>query len=415
MSTEAIRQSATADRIGVLDVLRGIALLGMLLVHFNDMTGSATGAAAGVVHRIAELFLDGRFHAMFGILFGVGFAIQLRRAEARGDRFVPRYLRRLAALAVFGLIAEVVFGYNVLLSYAIWGLPLLLVRRWSTAALVVLLVVSAASMSLFAIGRTSYRLATIGEAATREEMRASAASDAAFRQRFDRETDSKEWSTVIAARARNVPFFYTRPFSFLPGNNFALFLIGLIALRLGVFERPAQRRRLIVGAIAFGLASWVITTWALPLIGTPRPPASDAPLLASVLRNQLLLGFRVLRDAWLVFAYIGVVLLLVARDPAWLRRLAPFAWTGRMALTNYMVQVAILDLVRSFYALGLSVGPLAAPVCALTLFAAQAIVSRWWLARHRFGPLEWLWRSVTNWQIAPLRIAASSTAMPLSS
>ena len=104
---------------------------------------------------------------------------------------------------------------------------------------------------------------------------------------------------------------------------------------------------------------------------------------------------------------MGVVLLLVARDRAWLRRLAPLAWTGRMALTNYMIQVAFLDLTFSKYGLGLEVRPLVGLTMAIALFAVDALFSRWWLARFRYGPLEWLWRSATyaSWQ--PLRVAAT--------
>jgi uncharacterized membrane protein len=95
------------DRIEVLDVLRGIALLGMFLVHFND---KATASDAGwgftaAYQRGVSLFFEERFWAMFAILFGVGFAVQLRRAEARGVGFGPTYARRLAALAGFGLFA----------------------------------------------------------------------------------------------------------------------------------------------------------------------------------------------------------------------------------------------------------------------------------------------------------------------
>ena len=116
-------------------------------------------------------------------------------------------------------------------------------------------------------------------------------------------------------------------------------------------------------------------------------------------------GFGLVRDMWLSFAYIGAVLLLVARDRAWLRRLAPLGWTGRMALTNYMIQVAFLDLTFSKYGMGLEVRPLVGLTMAIGLFVVDALFSRWWLARFRYGPLEWLWRSATyaSWQ--PLRVA----------
>ena len=118
-------------------------------------------------------------------------------------------------------------------------------------------------------------------------------------------------------------------------------------------------------------------------------------------------GFGLVRDMWLAFTYIGAVLLLVARDPGWLRRLAAFGWAGRMALTNYMLQIAILDLAFAKYALGLSVTPLVGMTAALALFLANAALSRWWLERFRYGPLEWLWRSFTLWGWQPWRIPVS--------
>jgi uncharacterized protein len=106
-------------------------------------------------------------------------------------------------------------------------------------------------------------------------------------------------------------------------------------------------------------------------------------------------GLGLIREMWLTFTYIGVVLLLVARDPSWVRRFAVFGWTGRMALTNYMIQIAILDLLFSKYALGLEIAPLAGLTLAIVLFLADAAFSRWWLRRFSYGPFEWLWRSIT--------------------
>src|SRR5688572_18841862 len=155
-SSEAIHSPDT-DRIAVLDILRGLALLGMFFVHVNlyeaTPLGADPGRAAAFVERVLGLFFDERFYAIFGMLFGVGFALQLERAEASGKPFIGRYLRRLAALAVFGFIAEGVFGYNVLFGYAMWGVPLLLVRRWPVWALVVLVVLCAAARPISSITR----------------------------------------------------------------------------------------------------------------------------------------------------------------------------------------------------------------------------------------------------------------------
>ena len=115
-------------------------------------------------------------------------------------------------------------------------------------------------------------------------------------------------------------------------------------------------------------------------------------------------GFGLIRKEWLSFAYIGGVLLVVSHSAQSLRRLAAFGWTGRMALTNYVLQCAIIDLMFSQYALALAMPPLVAAGTAIALFGFDALLSRWWLARFRYGPLEWLWRSATYARTQPWRI-----------
>ena len=394
-----------ADRLHVLDVLRGIALVGMFFVHFS-MYSSGGAAADQVYQRIVQLFFEERFWTMFGILFGVGFAIQLRRAEARGGAFVPSYLRRMAALAGFGLIAHGIFGFNVLLGYALWGVPLLLVRRWSTRALLVALVLSTISWNVYAIGRAAYSVATKGEVATRAALDSSAAEYRAFREANDKAKDATRYPVVLKARLAHMRWFYAQPYSFLPVNTFTLFLLGFIGLRLGVFDEPGKHKRLIVSLGVFGVLSWGFVMF----VADSLAPVTQGGLLRTMVLNRLQYGFSFLRDMWLSFAYIGVVLLLVARNRAWLTRLAMFAWTGRMALTNYMIQIAILDLTFAKYALGLTVTPLTGLTMAIALFVVDALVSRWWLARFRYGPLEWLWRSITYAQWQPLRHSPDLTA-----
>ena len=405
MSTSA-SPTRSADRLDVLDVLRGIALLGMFLVHFSIFSTDG-GRADQLYQTIVTMLFEERFWAMFAMLFGVGFAIQLRRADARGDSIAVRFLRRMAALALFGFIAHGVFGFNVLLGYAVWGVPLLLVRRWSVRALVVAAVISAASFSLYNIAVTAYRVATRGGEATRAAAMADAARAREFRQANDKAQDAPSYAAVFRARLDHMRWFYAQPFSFLPANNFTLFLLGLIGLRLGLFDAPERHRRLIVALTAFGVASWAVATFVFPLVPAPAP---TEPFLRTVIRGRIMYGLGLIREMWLSFAYVGAVLLLVAHNAKWLRRLGVFAWTGRMALTNYMIQVALLDLLFAKYALGLVITPLVGLMLGIGLFLADALVSRWWLSRFRFGPLEWVWRSVTYAQWQPLRLQPAMSA-----
>jgi uncharacterized protein len=406
---------APTERIGVLDVLRGIALLGMFFVHFYDnwawVSDSPAAAAQRVpwVDTVISLFFDARFYTMFGILFGIGFAVQLQRADARGERFTARYVRRVLMLAVFGLIAEGVFGYNVLLGYALWALPLLLVRRWSVRALVVLLVLCAASRPI----NTVIRFTVLGRDRFVSQVQAKTAAFRAASAQRDKDTEARDWRTVIAARFRFMPAFY-KQWDTLPWGSFTLFLLGLIGFRLGLFDHPEAHRRMIVALMVAGCASWAVATWVLPIGGPmslPKPGASPFDVIGDIARGN---AFFLVRGQWLSFTYIGAVLLLVAHDRAWLTHLSPFAWTGRMALTNYMMQVILLDTLFSRHGLGLAVSPLMGPVYAVALFTAQVLFSRWWLACYRLGPLEWVWRSVTYWKVQPQRIAVPVTsAVPM--
>jgi len=387
-------ESRTDVRLHVVDVLRGIALLGMFLVHFSYY--STGGGWLGQAYlKVVALFFEERFWAMFGILFGVGFAIQFQRADAVGSSFLPKYLRRMAMLAVFGFIAHGVFGFNVLLGYAAWGLVLPIVRKWTTTMLVCALLLSAMSGELYFLARASYSVAVRGEDATRAELRRIAAESRAFVNANNEAQDSTNFRVVLAARLQRMPWFYSQWYSFLPVNTFTLFLLGVLGLRLGLFDQPARHRRLIGGLMVFGLAAWVYATWA-----PQRAPVEGAPFIRDMFLSQLASGFGLIRGMWLAFTYIGVVLLLVAHDPAWLRRFAVFGWPGRTALTSYISQVVLIDLTFAKYALGTSITPLGGLAAGLLLFLANVVFSRWWLRDHPYGPLEWLWRSATyaRWQ-----------------
>jgi len=391
-------------RLDVLDVLRGVALLGMFLVHFSNFAAEG-GPLDQRYQTVVALFFEERFWAMFAILFGVGFALQFRRAEARGENYLPKYLRRMAALAGFGLIAHGVFGFNVLLGYAVWGLVLPLVRRLSTPVLIGCLVVSASSLNLYAIAQATYGVRTKGVEAYRTERREAVERYRAFMTANRAAQDAPDFPTVFKARLQHMPVFYSQPFSFLPTNTMTLFLLGVLGLRLGLFDRPGEHRRLIAGLAVFGLAAWAYDTF----MSFP-PPNPQAPFLRSLIVARLMFGFGLIRGMWLTFTYMGVVLLLVARNPLWLKRLSFFGWAGRMALTNYMLQIILLDLLFSHYAFGVSLRPIAGAAAAISLFLVDSVISRWWLARHRFGPLEWLWRSATYARWQPWRVAATLPA-----
>jgi len=371
------------------------------------------GRDAALLERFLGLFFEERFYAIFGMLFGVGFALQLEQAEKRGERFAVRYLRRLAMLAVFGFVAEGVFGYNVLFGYALWGAPLLLVRRWPVKALVVLLVLCAAARPIYIVSRLAIASRTPdGAARFNADSRADWITFRAAVDTLRAAERTNSWKTVIDARLAHMPKFH-RQFSWLPNGSFTLFLLGLIAWKLGLFNRPEAHRRLIVSLMVAGVASWALAEFVMPFGGpVPGPPPVDTPVRTGIVAFARV-GFQLFREQWLAFAYIGIILLLVAGSRAWLRRLAPLGWAGRMALTNYMMQVVLVDVLFTPHGFGLKVPALLVLPGAIALFVAQVFLSRWWLSRFRMGPLEWVWRCVSYWRIQPLRIEAPAPAVRL--
>ena len=389
-------------RITVVDIFRGIALLGMIAVHFIDNISSAPSTSFEFgLRRFSQLFLSDRFHTMFAVLFGTSFAIQLRRAEEQGRPFVARYLRRLAALAGFGVIAELVFGFQILFGYALWGLILIPLRRLPIVAILAIALVCGAARPLYQIARAGYYTPGISaqEFVARDQA-AQAAADARFMQML-LPLRSPDWRKAFDARVARMKLYYATPI--LPPSDLLYFLLGVIALRLGLYDHPRERRLLLAGLALFGFVSWAVAMWVYPALGPVQLPPAGTSYAPTLITRWAVRGFGLIRIQWLTVTYMVTVLLLAASGSRALHYLRPLAWTGRMALTNYMLQIAVMSILFARYALGLRLPMRFAPGCAIALFAAQAGLSWWWLRRYKYGPLEWLWRSITCWKIQPIR------------
>jgi len=377
------------DRIQSLDILRGLALLGMFVVHFHERSAEA-GGVDEIVRTLVWRLVESKSHGTFALLFGAGFAILLRRVESSGRSFAALYLRRLAVLALFGFGAHALFGFNVLLGYAAWGIPLLLLRRWSTGALIALAVFCTIAPGFYHAAYQLHLQRTGGPAAVEAAYaarRAESEAVAATLQRAERQTS---YRVLLAARLSHMRWFYQQPFFFLPGGTLALFIVGLLLVRRGVFDEPLAHKGILRFMVAFGLASWLISNWVVP-------------------------GLSVFfRDQWLTFTYVAIVLVLLARWPILVARLRSVGTAGRMALTNYLLQIAGLDLLFSGYALGWEeIRPVWGLAAAAAFFAAEAAWSWLWLRCFRLGPAEWLWRSLTYGRRAYAVANAGSATHPV--
>jgi uncharacterized protein len=381
------------ERLHSLDILRGLALGGMILVHFHQRLERPATGAEDLVGWGVWIFVEQKAWGTFAFLFGVGFAVFLRRLERRGANVVPIYARRLAGLALFGLAAQILLGFSILFEYACWGVVLLLVRRWPTRALLALALFAACARPLAAEATALWSWWTGAPLPSAGPNVWAATHDA---------TRHLGYPALLAVRAKL--FAATLPHGWrdlLPGSNLALFIAGLLAVRHRVLDEPLRHVRTIVSWMLFGAVAWALSWTVLRTMPVLPVAEGDWPLRV---------GFGVLQDQWLCFTYIGAVALWLAHRPGWLARLRPIGEAGRMALTNYLVQALVFDVLGSAYGANVTVRPYVYLLAAPAMFAAQIAGSHLWLYRYRFGPCEWLWRCLTYAAPQPLRREASLVA-----
>ena len=344
-----------------------------------------SAAADGLVYFIELWLVEFKFYTLFSLLFGVGFSILLSRASAKGIVFRRFFVRRAAFLFLIGAVHAVfVWHDDILQTYALCGILLLpFVSARPRTILVVAVAALLAPVLLHAIGGVPVGWLTDVQAALYE------------RFGFTRETVLLTYTQGSVADIVRLNFCnWFGQHSFLIASGFVfrvygLFLLGFLFGRQEIHKQLPQHRALIQKIALWGLA-----------IGLPLNFYFAKVFETGTLAEALLASFAVLP---LSLAY-AALLCLVWLGPAGPWRLRHFAPVGRMALTNYIGQSVICTLI--FYNTGLGLGGTVGPTIYILIgfgvYAFQVAVSSWWLARYRFGPLEWLWRMATYGQWIPL-------------
>jgi len=398
------------ERLDLVDIVRGFALFGVLLANLvwtttdellTDVRLSQlpTAPVDRIVKPLVVFFIDHKFITLFSFLFGLGFAIQLSRARDRGRDVVAIYARRLSILAIIGVLHVAVLWFgDILLIYAVTGFGLLVVRRFNGGVLIILALVLTLLPS---VATGLYPRMTGGSA--QAEASAQADDDADKERRlaiFDGES-------YMAIARDDISHFFGDMLS----RGVALTIVPLVFARF-IFGLYVGRRNWPQRTANLLPVLWRLLPWAavVGVLGTT----------VSVLREHLQHTQALRPDSlWVTvtapieeigvltmsFSYLSVLVLLFHRSVTWRRRLGHLAPVGRMALTNYLTQSLLYLLLFSGVGFGLygEVGPAICVLFAILIFSAQLVLSRWWLARYRFGPAEWLWRTLTYGQLQPMR------------
>ena len=387
-------------RIDVIDAIRGFAIFGILIANIQSWSGYKylpfTELAKLPGYDLDSLFywlhiafVDGKFYAIFSLLFGVGFGLQWERKGHEPDRFLPMYRRRLTFLLLFGVLHALLWSGDILALYALLAFVMVTLRGLSPSAQLRL---GLLLLCAFIITNLGWMLFAEPMAAAEKVARTSYAD-----MRWDtiiNAFSSDSWAEVFSVNLHNV---YWRWAAFLPNGRITrvlgFFLIGCYLARSGFFTGPASKARMI---FIFGIPGLALTLVAMQL-GLSMNSWAHNPmeLLAKILNvaGQLLMGL----------SYMCLLALLFNTGPG--RTLMhPLTLIGRTAFSSYLGQTVIG--ITIFYGIGFgqiaTFGLAQLWGIALAIYAAQVVASSVWLRYFSQGPIEWLWRCLTLGKMCPL-------------
>jgi uncharacterized protein len=401
--------TAAGDRIEALDALRGLALLMILAanmpafntpIYYLADAGQQwwTSHTDHIAETLVHTFVQTESVALFSFLFGLGFAMQLMRADSSGTSFLLLYARRLLSLIAIGLVhAYFIWMGDILVLYGLLGFLLLLLRKVGPRTVLFLAVAS------YLIAPARWELSVIrevsGRTAAESIHRAPDLRLAQIQAEAQKQVESSvhayrdgTWREITAQRARDYAYYVAHNQAV---TVFPLFLFGLYAGQRRLFHdlqahaRSLRRALRCSAAVAF---PGIVLLRVLYLPGVPHWTAVLRPVVF------------VTEHAALIIFYVSSV--TVVQQNARLQRvLAPLATAGRLALSNYIFQSVICTFI--FYSYGLRlygrVGPAAGLALTMAVFALQVFLSVLWSRRFRLGPLEWFWRTVTYGRVQPMR------------
>lgn len=387
------------DRLISIDALRGVAVLGILMMNVQafamipeayqwplahmDLTGDNLK-----VWEIAHTFFGLKFITIFSALFGAGIVLMVGEGDTTG-----RHYRRMLWLLLIGLIHAYVFWYgDILVSYALIGMIAVLSRRWSVRKLTVIGLLLITLVGLIFIGLFSLFQFIPGDKGPEEFGMARSPEDletwvAAYQSGFLAHIPGNAMMAVGGQIGGLLIF---------GGRLLGVMYIGMALFKSGFFSAAwSSARYLVVGLISLGLGYTIVHWGTQDLIATNFD-------IEQLYRGE---GANYVGSLFMSLGYASVVMLICKAGVfSWIVHV--FAATGRMAFTNYLTQTLIMTFIFvGAPGLGLygTVERVDQAKLVMAVWALQLIWSPLWLSQFRYGPFEWLWRSLTYGSLQPIR------------
>jgi len=414
MKTNLIPISGS-NRIETLDVLRGFAIFGILVVNmqifYQPLTTMLLGSQVheSLLDKIAELvikfFFEGKFYVIFSFLFGYGFFIFINKGGNDAINPLPLFGRRLFLLLLFGVGHLVLlWGGDILIIYAIFGFLLIPFRkvsdkgllRWAIAFALIPIVLTTFFAGLMYLAMSIPEAAQHVQAGIEQSM----AQTQALYQRALEAYSSGSFIDVMKIRVAEYTNLTTGGLFFFYPVAMTMFLLGYLAGRRGILKNNAENLALLKKAAVWGFAVGAPLAALYAFTYNKVNPMEVNWVAISASFSSIFGGI------FLGMFYVSSLTLLLNKGMLIFckKQLAP---VGQMALTNYLLQSIICTTLFYGYGFGLfeKITVWQGLLLSFVIFGLQIPFSRWWLAKFNFGPFEWLWRSLTYWKVQPLRKA----------
>lgn len=401
---------SSAERIGSLDLIRGLAVLGILAINIGGFAGpSIETISPNTMGRVSPadewtfaanfLLFEGKMRALFTLLFGASIVLLIETSEANGRPGSVLQLRRLVWLGLFGYLHFLLFWWgDILFSYAFAGLLALPFYRLRPALLATM------GISIFTLWNVQGIVSLLpavavehridqGEA-TKAEIAANTEQTRQTLEYADREIQGARSGFVehIGMKLANERLGPIQGAVEWLGETLSLILIGMALFRSGFFSggwsQRALQRAALLGVVLGGAITVALLIWVMPRHFPLRAMAMLIHYGAALPHLLMAIGYAaalVLATPRLLETRIG------ARIEA----------AGKLAFSNYLGTTVLMTAIFNGWGLGLfdRFGPLAQVPFVLLGWALMLAWSKWWLDRYRRGPLEWLWRSLVEWRL----------------
>jgi uncharacterized protein len=401
---------APKERILLIDGLRGFSLLGIVLAHAEGwfIAGSVPNSVwqkfqndFGTIfsNYFGGIFIQGKFYTLFSFLFGLSFAIQLFQRKENDTKFIPRFMWRLVILFLIGFIHHIHWKGDILGIYGVLGFFMILFHKASDKILWV-------GILFFILNIPILIKDTVGATQPKEKPKTEK-EQKIENDKYEKETEKSynilkkgTYPEVIVQNFKD--FKFKADFQFQSGRIYitlGFFLLGLWVGRRKFFDNFDQHKPFFKKVMwwSIGLSFLIVAFFVTMQVGNYF---SKLPDWFGIIFGFL---FSLLSLAMTLFYITGIPLLLNLKSMNWV--LDKLSIVGKMGLTNYLLQSVIGVII--FYGIGFGLaGNFNAGWCYLigiAMFIFEVFLSKWWLSRFIYGPMEWLWRSATYLKFQPMK------------